>query len=281
MSREHIANTVAGVKALPTLPTILSQILATTADPEGSAVELSRHIESDQTLSAMLLRTVNSAYYGLHRQVDSIKQAVVMLGFFEVRNLTLAATAFRSFPRGHPAFDRAQLWRHSLATALASERLAKRAGLGAESAFVEGLLHDIGKVVFDALYPEEFREAACRAHERECLILETEHEIFGMDHTEAGAILGDHWDLPERVVDAIKGHHSPAGQQKESLTRLVALADSVTYGADLGESSNGASPGLAPGEILPNVNGNQCSAVSMELRENRQGIDECLGILGV
>ena len=114
---------------MPTLPTVLTKILATAADPDASALDLGEHISADQSLSATLLKLVNSAYYGFHRQINTVTQAIVILGFLEVRNITLTATAFRTFKQGHPDFDRTQLWRHSLGTAMAADRIAKLLGM--------------------------------------------------------------------------------------------------------------------------------------------------------
>lgn len=276
-----IRDAVQRIQELPTIPVVLGRILSTAADPEASALDLGQLIASDQSLSAAVLKLVNSAYYGLSRQIVSVPQAIVMLGFFEARNVTLAATAFRSLPANSSNYDRTRLWRHSLATAMAAERCAKMKQICVIGCFESALLHDIGKVVFDLLYPTAFREAAERAHARACPIIETEREVFQMDHTEVGGSLGEHWNLPEVIVEAIRLHHSPASATiNPKLTAMISVANYVTYAADLGESSNGCPPEFpeSAADIL-NLSREESDGLSAELLENHARIDDFLGAL--
>jgi len=279
MNAPNVRDAIQGIHSLPTLPTVLSQVMATAADAEASAADLGRHIASDQTLSAALLKAVNSAYYGLYRRVDSITTAIVILGFFEVRNLVLAATAFRNFPKGDPDFDRVQLWRHSLATAMTAQRLARAVHIrGGEAAFVCGLLHDIGKVAFDALYPNHFRKAAHTAHAEQRLIRETEVEFLGLDHADAGGLVTEHWNFPPGVVGAVRFHHNPAsGGEHARMASVVAVADYLTYQAGVGELSNGRAveyPAIDPETPIASE---EHEAITEELKENRPRIDEFIG----
>ena len=281
MARPDVAQSIEAIRTLPTLPSMLTQILATAADPDASALDLSRHVVSDQTLSAALLRLVNSAYYGMNRRVDSITRAIILLGFFEVRNLTLAATTFTNFPDNGSGFDRTQLWRHSLGAAIAAERLARACGRQPEGAFVAGLLHDIGKVVLDVLYPDLFRQASRQAHDNKALVIESETELFGLDHAAAGALLAEHWMLPPAVVASIHNHHGRDDNAfDERLTALAALADFIVYEADLPESSNGRAPAFpdAAAQAL-GVTSEQCQSVAGQLLESHERIDHFLGAL--
>jgi len=280
VSRPNVAESIAHIKTLPTLPAVLSHILATTADPDSSALELSRHVAADQSLTATLLKLVNSAYYGCYRQVDSITTAIVMLGFDEVRNLTLAMTAFRRFPQGHPDFDRTQLWRHSIAAAMAAEGLSKAARAPAGGCFVSGLLHDIGKVILDVIHPRLFRDAAHKAHDEGRLIRETETEILGLNHAEAGGILAERWELPPSIVDAVRYHHDPELSETDpTLTALVALADYLTYQARLGESSNGCDPPLPAAASTLGLDEKKWSGVVEHLQQSGDRINEFVGSL--
>lgn len=272
-----MAESIGNIKALPTLPAVLTRIIATTADPDASALELSRHIASDQSLAATLLKLVNSAYYGHYRQVDSVTGAIVMLGFHEVRNLALAATVFRTFPQGHPDFDRAQLWRHSLATGIAAESLSKMTNAGAGGSFVAGLLHDMGKVAFDVVHPRLFRDAAHKAHTEGCFIRETELEILGLTHAQAGGILAERWSLPIGVVEAVRFHHNST--RASALTHLTALADYVAYQAEFGESCNGREPIYPESAASLNVREDGLASIAEHLRKSAGLIEEFVGAL--
>lgn len=278
MAHPNPRDAITRIRDLPTLPTVLGKILHTAADPDSSALDLGEHISADQSLSATLLRLVNSVYYGFHRQVKTVPQAIVVLGFIEVRNITLTATAFRTFQAGHPDFDRTQLWRHSLGAAMAAEYMSKRLSLECEGAFEAALLHDIGKVVFDLLYPAEFRDAAHQAHTEKRPIIEVEQACFSLDHAEAGSILGEHWNLPEAVVEAIRLHHAPHKAVIDPvLAALTSLANHVTYPAELGESSNGCVPEFpAEAAEMLGFGTNQVAEVVTELHSNRGNIDRFL-----
>lgn len=282
MTQPDIRGAVASIKSLPTLPAVVTKILATVADADSSAVDLGSLISADPSLSASLLKIANSAYFGFPRQIESLTTAIVTLGYGEIRKLVLAATAFRNLSGGTSNFDRARLWRHSLATAMACERLAKDLRIEHESCFAAGLLHDIGKVAFDKLLPNLFEAAARRAQEREEFLRDTEMAVFGFDHATAGALLAVHWNLPAPIVEAIRRHHAPyLAQEDPTLTNLVAMANYVTYRADLGDSGN-AREAVFPDTAATalGVFEERCSNVSEYLGESQDQLDQFLGALG-
>lgn len=283
MARPDVRETISRISSLPTLPTILTQILATAADQDSSAIDLGKHIASDQSLSAALLRLVNSASYGHYREIKDITTAIVMLGFFEVRNLALSATCFRQLGasrRSSSDYDRTQLWRHSVASAMAGERLAKRLHMDSGSAFVGGLLHDIGKVVFDVLFPDEFQRAYTKARMEQKFIRDVELELFDLDHGVSGELLAEHWNLPQIIVESIRFHHEPELAVADGrLAVLTAWADYVTYQSGLGENSNGRDgqmPEESPVLYMPEA---VWKAVVGELETSHERINTFLGIL--
>jgi putative nucleotidyltransferase with HDIG domain len=281
VSTPNIQDAVARIETLPTLPAVLVHIIEARADPDASAIDLGRHIASDQSLTAVLLKVVNSAYYGHYRRIDSVTAAIVMLGFHEVRNLALAASTFRTLPQGHHDFDRTQLWRHSLAAAVAAERLAKALGIPLDGCFVSGLLHDIGKVVLDVLYPGSFRCAVHQAQIEKRRLYETEIEVFTFNHAEAGALLAERWNLPPKVVEAIRLHHDLESCPPESLLpKLAAMANYAAYQAGVGESSNGCEPVFPEAAAAPlRVDLEYVQYFGEELRHFRPQLDEFLGAL--
>lgn len=283
MVRPDVRETITKISNLPTLPTILTQILSAAADPDSSAVDLGKHIASDQSLSAALLRLVNSASYGHYRKVKDITTAIVMLGFFEVRNLALSATCFRHFgisSRSASDYDRTQLWRHSVASAMAAERLAKRLHLDGGSAFVAGLLHDIGKVVLDLLYPEEFQRAYQTARMEQKFIRDVEIELFDMDHAIAGELLAEHWNLPQAIVESIRFHHEPKDALVDGRMAVVtAWANYITYQSGLGETSNGRECAMPEASPVLDVPEAAWKIVVTDLESSHARINEFLGVL--
>ena len=276
-----MAEALTRIRDLPTLPAVLGKILSTAADPDASAIDLGHHIAADLSLSATLLKLVNSSYYGFYRQINSVTQAIVVLGFLEVRNLTLTATAFKSFDAFPSNYDREQLWCHSLAAAIAADRIARLTGRDPDGCFEAALLHDMGKVALDWLYPLLFRKAASEAAQRETLIGVVEEELFGMTHAQVGGALAEHWNLPESVVAAIRFHHAPELLEGDGdLTRIVAAADCLTYQADLGESSNGCAPELSDTlKAALGLTEAHCDAAIAELNDNHAKIEGLIGTL--
>ena len=258
------------------------EILEVVADPESSALDLGKYIASDPSLSASVLKVVNSAYYGFYRQITSIPSAIVILGFNEVRNIALAATAFHVLGKGLSEFDRIQLWCHSSAAALAAEYTAGKLRIQAEGCFVVGLLHDIGKIALDTLYPGTYLQAADRANLEQRFIREVEREAFGMDHSECGALLAQHWDLPPDIVDAIRHHHDPGLSSEEPpLASLAALANYIAYQAGFGEISNGRSPDAPEYAITTlGLTGAQVIAACEHVESARERIEELIKSFG-
>lgn len=281
MKSPNIEEALDGIRDLPTLPAVLGKILTAAADPDASAIDLGRLIAADQSLSATLLKLVNSSYYGFYRQIKTVTQAIVVLGFLEVRNLTLTATAFQTFDAYPSKYDRQQLWRHSLAVALASDRIAKLRKRDIEGCFESGLLHDIGKVVLDWLYPDLFRKAVAEADTESLPIADAEIRVFGMNHATVGGLLAEHWNLPESVVEAIRCHHATEEATLDSdQACIVATANALAYAAGLGETSSGVAPVLEP-ELLARLGltREQCDAVIEELEYDAVKIDQMVGAL--
>lgn len=276
-----IREAVARIKSLPTLPMLLGQILDAAFDPDTSAIDLSRYIAADQSLSARLLRIVNSPYYGFYRKITSLTTAVVILGFAEVRNIVLTSTAFETFAHSASRYDRSQLWRHSLASAMAAERCAKILLIDIEGCFVAGLLHDIGKVTLDSVYPDLFQEAVKKAQEEGMFLRDAEMALFNIAHGEAGGVLTEHWNFPQGIVEAIQYHHEPEHKTEEPrLTSLAAMANYIAHQAGFNESGNGCEavfPEAAASYL--GMTGPQWSQIVDDIRGGEERIDTILGAL--
>lgn len=277
---ERFEDTIAEIKNLPTLPTMLGKILDVVSDPQSSAVDLGQLVAVDQSLSATLLRIVNSAYYGFYRQITSVSQAIVMLGFVEVRNLALTISVFNNLTSSSK-YDRVQLWRHALGTAIAAEHLAKRCNMQVTGCFEAGLLHDIGKVILDMLYPEDFLRAVEKAAADQIPLHEAENAIFEGSHCTVGNILGDHWNLPREVINAITFHHSPEETDEDTqLTDVVALANYITYLCSLGDTGNPVPPALPQFSLERlGIEESLCTEIAAELGEKQESIDDFIGAL--
>ena len=279
---ESLREAIGRIRTLPTLPSIMFQLFETVSDPDASALDLGRLIVADQSLSAALLRVVNSAYYGFYRQIFSVTDAVVILGFAKVRDIALAATAFERLTRVPSPLDRPQLWRHSLATAMAAERIARLASLApAKGHFCAGLLHDLGKVVLSMVHPEAFGKASALARESGMPLWMAEEQALGFNHATAGAALAEHWELPVHLVEAVRLHHHPEQSECDAATtHVTALANYAAHEA-------GVQDGVEPSGVeMPALSGMCMGIEELRLGEviadiagARGRIDVLLGLL--
>jgi putative nucleotidyltransferase with HDIG domain len=242
---------VRGIRYVPTLPTVLSQILALLNNENSSAQELESIIVHDQALSSKVLAVANSAYYGFRHQILTVTRAVVALGYEEIRNICLGASLMGFL---HPSSFRNQsaaelLWLHSLTVADAATLIA--VGLDRsqrDAAFTAGLLHDLGKVVLAAFFPDE-AAAIKELMNKENLPYRQAEKALDMDHGMVGQALAEHWDLPRQFGEVMGFHHVPhAGLLCYPMVATVHVADYLARSINLGHSGNPDPP-----EVLPQV----------------------------
>jgi len=180
-------------------------------------------LSKDPSLSATLLRLANSALYAGEGSVMDLRTAVLRLGFDAMANLGTGAAVIRTL-KGGTHLDAMKLWQHSVAVGLTAKGvciLAKRHGQ-AETAFLCGLLHDIGKIALDTCYPEAYAEVLQQVAGG-AYFVDAEREVLGMDHAEAGSLLAADWSFPQTIVEVIRDHHDP--KPDDFLPNLVHLAD--------------------------------------------------------
>ena len=216
------------IRNLPTLPSVLSQIIGLLEADKSSAADIEKVLRNDQALTTKLLAVANSAYYGFQHEITTVRRAVVAVGYNEVRNMCLGLSLM-GFLRPSVFKDHqlaGNLWMHSLAVSHAAQVLASRTGcMEPEVAHTAGLLHDIGKVVLAAFFPDEVEKLFTLLREQGMPFSEAEWEL-GVAHGEVGRTLAEHWKLPELLSEAISRHHAPHPNQ------LNFAAVSVVHTAD-------------------------------------------------
>lgn len=237
------------VRDLPPLPQAVLEVLQVLRDDRLSSERCVRLIEQDPALAARTLRLANSAFYGAAGRVRRIGDAVSMLGLRTVSAALAAVSLAQAVPRGrcpHLAFD--SYWRHAVATALAARRCAQHLGQDAEEAFLAGLVHDVGRLVLAAYFPEASAAVAARVAEQDCAVHEAEQALFGFDHGRVGAWLAQHWHFPDTIVAAIDRHHAPQPNPADglSLDGLIHVADAMAHGLDVSREASEVVPLVAP-----------------------------------
>lgn len=232
-----------GVKHLSTLPQAAVQVMRLVEDPESTAGDFQRVISTDPALSARIIKVVNSSYYGVSRQVDSIQEAVVLVGLKVVNSIAVAGS-FHKFVEVESVtgnFEPAELWNHSIAVATIATNIANLNGDGAysEQAFLAGLIHDLGIIVELQTCPEFPSMLAALDADASLTFREAEQQWLGVTHEDFGAGLCRKWNFPP-TLEAVTGfHHRPlqAPAEYQTLPAIVHLADVLA--AELGVGYTG------------------------------------------
>jgi len=228
---------VAAVDSMPAFPKNVQRILALTGSLACSPKDLVQIIGKDPVVTVKVLRVVNSAYYGLSKQITSIDHAVVFLGFNTIKNLALSIAAIGMLPDNPLAgFDGQRYLLHSLAVAGLARKLAQtRPGADANDCFIAGLLHDFGKVVVAQFMPAEFRRAMEMSLWHDRALHLTLREVVGVDHAAIGAMLAEKWRFAPDLVDTIRFQHEPAECDTDMMACVVAANQmGKQLGFDLG-----------------------------------------------
>lgn len=201
------------VQSLPPLPNAVQRLLALTRKVDVDFNKIAQIIESDQVLTARTLRAANSALYGMSRRVETVSKATVLLGREAILNLALSASMLNLYDGANQEWPIApeSFWRHNIAVAHTAQWLARHQSAGnSESAFVAGLMHDIGKLVLLIHHRDAYADVLREAQTGETPLPILEREALDTDHSEVGSLLCQHWKLPDTITEAVALHHTPS-----------------------------------------------------------------------
>ncbi len=231
------------VRDLPVLPQALVDLMTALQSDDVAVDDIANRIGRDQALAAKALRLANCSFYGVAGRVHSIRDAVNVLGLRTLSSALVAAAVSNSFTlRDCPLFDIRAYWRHSMAAGLCAQAIADHLGLDASSAFVAGLLHDIGKLALAAQLPGPSTQVEEYRMLHDVQADEAEQSVLGTDHAQVGGQVARHWHFAEEMAQAIESHHCPANGAQASLSDIVHVADNMAHALDL----SGAAWDLVP-----------------------------------
>jgi putative nucleotidyltransferase with HDIG domain len=223
MTVNDIKKIIHQIPELPAMPNVVAIALDVMKDPKASVKKLCDVISSDPAITTELLKVVNSAYYGLPQQITTINQATALLGFNKVRNLILSC-AVKPMLMSHGGKS---LWEHSVRTAIGAEIIGKSLGRSdADECFVFGLLHDVGKIVFE-IYNKSATLEVDRLVAFGADRSAAEKMMFGFDHSEAGEELITKWRLPQVIRSCVKYHHKPQLSEFPGAVGIIYAADRI------------------------------------------------------
>ena len=223
---------------LPEAPVIVQELNDVIADELSTSNDVARVVNKSPSLSAVLLKIVNSAFYGFPSKIDRISRAVTIIGTKQISGIALGIcvmNAFKDIPREF--LDVQDFTRHSLACGIVARILAARKNIkDTEQLFVSGLLHDIGKLIVFKYYPDHAREAIHSARSSNRCLYQAEREILGLNHTHIGRHLIRKWRLPDELAANIVHHHTPAKSPDPTKAGIIQLADLLVHGTGIGNS---------------------------------------------
>ncbi len=247
----RVEEVLRSVKRLRPLPANTTRLLSEIDNPESSTRSVARLIALDQALTAYVLQIANSAYLGYASDCTSPKDAVVRLGFKQVRSLTLSVTASGPLSQRLAGYrlGNHELWSHSTAVAATAHWLATIFHYpDPEEAYSAGLLHDIGKLVLDQFVLADYERIMAAMQANDTPMWQVEAELYGIDHASVGGLIAEQWDFPAVLADAIHYHHAPTqARVRPNLTAIINLANAIVADDGPAEIPFSKSRSLHPG----------------------------------
>ncbi len=244
LDRSQVDARLSGCACLPSLSTTDSALRHLFNADQQDASQIADIIRRDPSLTARLLRLVNSAYYGTAKPLRNIEEAVLYLGDRQIRQLAMVTQIIEDFQKvvdGRP-FPWREFWRHCIATALMTREIIDLLqAQDDEIDYVAGLIHDVGKIVMASAFPDHFYEIYHRRAEEGLELLQLEREVLGVDHAELGAMYLRKQRLPEVYVEIVQYHHSPQlAHYHARVTAAVHVSDLLVRHTKIGDSGNHA-----------------------------------------
>ena len=242
MSHKRFEHILAEVDAFPSMPAAGTKMLQILENPDASVEEIESVLHYDPGLTANLLKLANSAYFGIPSKIGSVRQAVILLGLKRLAQLVVATCVSSVMREKVPGYDLppGDLWRHSIAVAMAAEALVnEKPGLG-EDIFTPALLHDVGKMVMGKFVQAELAEIEDITTRGVPRVI-AENMVLGVDHAVIGSRVLEHWSFPADVVKAVRWHHDPdAFDGEDDQIDVIYLANLLCQANDIccGDNEN-------------------------------------------
>ena len=231
--RQSIVSSL-GSKAIPSMPKASHQAFQLATNPKADARDYIEVLETDEGLSARVLKIANSVFYDRGGGSKTIEQAVAVIGISELKGLLNASALSGIFPLKHPL--RAQLWAHNIASALTARQIARIvAPSQTDQAFLGGMMHDVGKLLLlqqhTEIYQRIFRHGI--ANSLESVVAESEEYPF--NHTHVGHAIGEQWNFSPELIQIIKNHHDQWRDiESRSTVGIVKASSIISHSLGLG-----------------------------------------------
>ena len=225
-TKATLLSRIEGLQQIPTIPAVLAPLLRYLEQPieQLDVQKVTDMIAQDKALAAQCLQMANSPLFGRWQKIDSLRGAVVGLGFHRVSDIAMSCGVLNMMPMDSSGLDPVVFWEHSLGCALVCRHFARKISFPDPSkAYLAGLLHDLGIIVNLWVLPKEFRTAFELARAEGIPLHEAEQSVLGFTHCESGRLLADKWELSADLREVVSLHHNL--QQSHEHAGLVALVE--------------------------------------------------------
>ena len=234
LASKELQSLVAGLGNLPSMPEVYAELQEKAKDPECSLMDVAAIIEKDLAMSTKVLQLVNSAFYGLYKNVDSPARAVNLLGLDTVKTLVLGIGIFSEMaPPKDESFSMTALWEHSVTVANFAKKIALEEDAEktvVENSFIAGIVHDVGKLLLFSTLSAKYLQAVELAWAEPMRLCQAEKQVFEADHGDVGGYLIGLWGLPGPVVEAVTFHHKLESYPEAGFCPALAVhAANVAY----------------------------------------------------
>lgn len=244
ISQEQI---LSSIDTLPSMSGVVASLSSLIQDPNSGPKDFESVIMQDPALTTNLLKLANSAFFGCPRKIETVRQAVAMLGNKRIFELALTDQFSKTLPKNMQVYGLVAMdfWRHSIAVAVLAQHFAQELSLkDVNFIFTAGLLHDVGKLViysFLSQFSDSFLDCL---REKQMLSIQAERETLGLDHAQVGGAILKKWNIPDLLCDCALYHHNPnelPNKTDQVLLDIIHISDAFAhtmgFGADVGELS--------------------------------------------
>ncbi len=229
------------INTIPSMPLTIVKLGNLLSDPATELEDIAKTIQYDPGFTANVLKLANSAQLGFPKLVGSLKEAVIRIGTHRIFQITVANSLKPLMDKSVPGYnlEDGDFWRHSVAVAVATEKVASMCPKIPADSFTAGLLHDVGKLVM-AKFIEQKKNDFKEYDKKNLSFDAKEKKIIGVDHPEVGAVILENWKLPDALVDAVRNHHKPENSTiNQVLVDQVHIADAICLSGGLGAGDDG------------------------------------------
>jgi putative nucleotidyltransferase with HDIG domain len=223
------------LRLVPPFPAVAHRALGLVSQEDVSIHALGKVVQMDPSFSAELLRFANSALFGARREVKSLPHAIMLVGIDRLKTIATFIAMNRMVRSSVRVEALRKVWTHSLATALIAEEASRVSSVARETGYTAGLLHNLGTLGLMSAFPDEYSRMLEVSNDFGFDLLQTERDLFEIDHCAAGAYLAREWDFPDELISALAAHHDEPVPGEFSLDNLVRvswrLSDTLGYAA--------------------------------------------------